>query len=76
MLTQAGCHQSQLVDALSSLNDNIFRPLSPNAGDHRLDGEIADILEHIEYVPRGSQLENAGQETPSPALPHESPSAI
>jgi len=60
MLTQAGCHQSQLVDALSSLNDNIFRPLSPNAGDHRLDGEIADILEHIEYVPRGSQLENAG----------------
>lgn len=59
MLAQAGCHQSQLVDALSSLNDNIFRPLSPNAGDHRLDGEIADILEHIEYVPRGSQRENA-----------------
>ena len=55
MLTQAGCKQSQLVDALVSLGDNIFRPLTPNAGNNRLDGEMADILEHLEFTPRPGQ---------------------
>ena len=67
MLTQAGCRQTQLVDALCSLHDNIFRPLSPHAGDHRLDGEVADILDHLKYAPlTATQAGDGGLPTVKP----------
>ena len=49
LLVQAGASPSHLVGALGSLHDNIFRPFTPFAGDHRLKGEVADILEHVLY---------------------------
>jgi hypothetical protein len=35
-----------MLDALMSLRDKSLRPFTPQAGDHKLEGEVADILDH------------------------------
>ena len=49
LLNQADAQPGRLVDALGSLHQNIFRPFTPFAGDHRLRGEVMDVLEHLNY---------------------------
>lgn len=63
LLTQAGASPKHLINALGSLHENIFRPLTPFAGDHRLHGEVADILDHVYYGHENSGDEG-GQERP------------
>jgi len=45
-LQSCGYDPAQMLDALKALKGIIHRPFTPQAGDHKLEGEVADILHH------------------------------
>ena len=45
-LKSCGYDPAQMLDALKALKGIIHRPFTPQAGDHKLEGEVADILHH------------------------------
>eukprot|EP00440_Ansanella_granifera_P027925 gb/GFBE01030341.1/.p1 GENE.gb/GFBE01030341.1/~~gb/GFBE01030341.1/.p1 ORF type:complete len:727 (+),score=116.74 gb/GFBE01030341.1/:1-2181(+) len=49
-LSSFGITPEQVLESLETLRDYIYRPFSPQAADNKLNGEVEDILEHMEYA--------------------------
>ena len=49
LLVAHGMSSVTLLEALVELRGIIHRPFTPQAGDHKLEGETKDILEHLKY---------------------------
>jgi len=58
LLNDAGYSAEQLLEALRRLDDIICRPLSPQGGDFRLEGEVKDILRHLTFDQRAVEMEH------------------
>jgi Amt family ammonium transporter len=47
-LQACGYDPAQVLGALTSLRGIIYRPFTPQAADHKLEGEVADVLDHCQ----------------------------
>mmetsp|Transcript_27827 Transcript_27827/g.79934 ORF Transcript_27827/g.79934 Transcript_27827/m.79934 type:complete len:685 (-) Transcript_27827:36-2090(-) len=47
LLQERGYSPAEVVEALITLRDIIYRPFTPQAGDNKLEGEVMDILLHL-----------------------------
>ena len=45
-LQSCGYDSAQMLNALTALRSIIYRPFTPQAGDNKLEGEVADVLDH------------------------------
>eukprot|EP00316_Scyphosphaera_apsteinii_P011547 CAMPEP_0119319740 /NCGR_PEP_ID=MMETSP1333-20130426/50209_1 /TAXON_ID=418940 /ORGANISM="Scyphosphaera apsteinii, Strain RCC1455" /LENGTH=697 /DNA_ID=CAMNT_0007326225 /DNA_START=167 /DNA_END=2260 /DNA_ORIENTATION=+ len=49
LLRADGYSPLQMLEALASLRTIIYRPFTPQAADHKLEGEVRDILIHLNF---------------------------
>mmetsp|Transcript_5410 Transcript_5410/g.16090 ORF Transcript_5410/g.16090 Transcript_5410/m.16090 type:complete len:445 (+) Transcript_5410:516-1850(+) len=55
LLSENGFSALDLFDALVSLRGVVYRTFTPQAADHKLEGEVKDILQHLSYDSLGGQ---------------------
>ena len=48
-LEQQGLTPVQLLDALTGFRTIIYKPFTPQAADNKIEGEMMDILEHLQF---------------------------
>ena len=48
-LEQQGFTPGQLLDALTGFRTIIYKPFTPQAADNKIEGELMDILEHLQF---------------------------